>query len=250
VDVPRQVLDGFGRLAAFLKRGRRVPVDGAMVKVNLGSALVVAPGWINVDASLNALIAGAPAPLLRLAYRWSGSRVTYSVAEYTRILRDHRFLHVNFGHGLPFEAATVDFVFASHLLEHLYLDEAARLLAEIHRVLKPGGWTRISVPDLEHAIRLYQRGDRARALQYFFSDSRIGQLNKHQYMYDFTLLSDALRQAGFAEVRRCTFRNGQVPDLEVLDNRPEESLYVEARKPQASGAAEQSIELKDLTGLG
>jgi len=36
--------------------------------------------------------------------------------------------------------------------------------------------------------------------------------------------------AGFVNITRCTFRKGHVPDVEVLDNRPHETLYVEAQK--------------------
>jgi SAM-dependent methyltransferase len=227
------LLDTIGRLASWAHRGRRIRLADPVVKVNLGSALAVAPGWVNVDASLNALIAGAPTPVLQAAYRWSGSRVMYSREEYCRILRSHRFLHVNFEHGLPLEDRTVDFIFCSHLLEHLYVDDASRLVREMYRSLKPGGWVRISVPDLAHAVLLYQRGERTRALGYFFSDSRIGALNRHQYMYDFALLRDALQQEGFVDVERRAFRQGHLPDLELLDNREDESLFVEARRPPA-----------------
>jgi SAM-dependent methyltransferase len=228
--VLRYTLDTLNRLMGWTKRGRRIRIAGPVVKVNLGSALSVAPGWVNVDASLNALIAGAPAPVLKTAYRWSGSRVLYSREDYCRILGENRFLHVDFEHGLPFEDQSVDFLFSSHLLEHLYSDQAGHLLREIYRVLKIGGWARISVPDLEHAVRLYQQGERAKALGYFFSDSRIGALNRHQYMYDLALLRDAFERAGFSDVQRRVFRQGNVPDLDLLDNRPEESLYVEARR--------------------
>ena len=49
-------------------------------------------------------------------------------------------------------------------------------------------------------------------------------------MYDFDLLRDLLRVAGFDEVARRAFREGVVSDIETLDNRPEETLFVEARK--------------------
>jgi SAM-dependent methyltransferase len=41
------------------------------------------------------------------------------------------------------------------VLEHLDPDAATRLLADCHRVLKPGGILRIVVPDLETIARLY-----------------------------------------------------------------------------------------------
>lgn len=44
--------------------------------------------------------------------------------------------------------ACIDAVFASHVLEHLYQHECAMALAEILRVLKPGGELLLHVPDL------------------------------------------------------------------------------------------------------
>ncbi len=45
---------------------------------------------------------------------------------------------------LPFEDATYDFIFASHVLEHIPDDRKA--IQEIRRVLKPGGIAILSVP--------------------------------------------------------------------------------------------------------
>lgn len=56
---------------------------------------------------------------------------------------------------LPFGDASVDFVYHSHLLEHLPLDDAHAFLLECHRILKPGGAIRVAVPDLEGICRRY-----------------------------------------------------------------------------------------------
>lgn len=56
---------------------------------------------------------------------------------------------------LPFEPASCDAVYAAHVLEHLTPGEARRLVAEIHRVLRPAGIVRIVVPDLEGIARAY-----------------------------------------------------------------------------------------------
>ncbi len=50
-------------------------------------------------------------------------------------------------------------------------------------------------------------------------------------MYDFDLLETLLGETGFVNVVRCEYRQGRAPDLGLLDNRPEETLYVEAEKP-------------------
>jgi hypothetical protein len=91
---------------------------------------------------------------------------------------------------------------------------------------------RICVPDLAHAMALYQRGEKDAALSYFFNaDPTEGYFFQHRYLYDFELLARLLAKHGFAEVKRCGFREGGMPDIEHLDNRPEETLYVEATRP-------------------
>ena len=48
---------------------------------------------------------------------------------------------------------------------------------------------------------------------------------------DFESLSKLLEDVGFIDIRRCGFQTGRAPSLEILDNRPEDSLYVEAMRP-------------------
>jgi ubiquinone/menaquinone biosynthesis C-methylase UbiE len=47
---------------------------------------------------------------------------------------------------LPFDNASVEEVIATHFLEHLDPDEVLNLLAEVYRVLVPGGTLLIGVP--------------------------------------------------------------------------------------------------------
>lgn len=57
--------------------------------------------------------------------------------------------------GLPFPDNTFDVVYHSHLLEHIPYENALSFMQECFRVLKPGGITRILVPDLEMTAKLY-----------------------------------------------------------------------------------------------
>jgi SAM-dependent methyltransferase len=59
--------------------------------------------------------------------------------------------------GLPFADEVFDAVYCSHVLEHLPQREAASLLRNMHRVLRPGGVIRVVVPDLETLAREYLR---------------------------------------------------------------------------------------------
>jgi predicted SAM-dependent methyltransferase len=214
----------------WIKKRQRIETNDAQVRVNLGSGLSVAPGWIHIDGSLNALVSRWPSIVLNRLYDWSDNRRWYSREQYIRILKDHRFVHHRLEYGLPFGDETVDVIYSSHALEHMFREEAEALLRDARRALKPGGLIRIAVPDVEYACQLFHQGAKEQALEYFFSRSRSGYLNHHHYMYDFDLLKTLLETAGFRQVERRAFREGNVPDLNVLDNRPDETLFVEARK--------------------
>ena len=57
--------------------------------------------------------------------------------------------YYNKGDALPFADGEVDFIYAEHFMEHLFLDEAIALLRETHRILAPGGVVRIASPDAD-----------------------------------------------------------------------------------------------------
>jgi SAM-dependent methyltransferase len=226
------ILDTITRTLGYLKRGRRVSLpNSGPAKLNLGCGLAVAPGWVNIDGSPNALIAGLPSFFHRLAYRLTGANRYYTQAEYCRLLGGHVFVHHDLAYGIPLRNAVVDYIFSSHFLEHLFRREAERLLRECYRVLRPGGIVRIAVPDLEYALSLYAQGDKQRMLlNYFFVEDLESHYARHKYMYDCPMLEKMLKDIGFVEVSRCQYREGRVPDIAILDNRPEESLFVEAVK--------------------
>lgn len=104
--------------------------------LNLGCGDRTHPEWVNIDSSLRLRLGRLP-----LIRRWVPSPPDIRIHD----LR----------HGIPFSDATVDVVYASHVLEHLTQNVGREFLREIHRVLKPGGIVRIVVPDLEAAVRLY-----------------------------------------------------------------------------------------------
>lgn len=217
-------------LLTWLKKRQRVAPNERPVMVNLGSGLTVASGWVHVDGSLNALASRWPKPLLSSLYRWSDNRQWFSQEQYVRILTQHRFVHHRLQYGVPFGDEVVDVIYSSHALEHIFLEEAQALLQDAYRALKKGGLIRLAVPDLEHALRLYLSGAKEQALDFFFNRNRSGYLNHHHYMYDFELLKNLLEKAGFVEVERSRFREGRMKDAIILDNRQEETLFVEARK--------------------
>jgi len=229
----RRIVETSTQLIGRLKRNQRksIPSQFSVVKVNLGCGLAVTSGWVNIDGSLNALVSTLPQILHRLAYRLTGANRYYSEREYCRLLQDHYFIHHDLAHSIPLVDGVADFVYSSHFLEHLFRQDGKKLLRESFRALKPGGTVRIAVPDLAIAMSLYSAGEKEKMLlDNFFVEDDDSYYARHKYMYDFEMLEDALKNAGFHNIRRCEFCQGQTPDLDILDNRPHESLFVEATR--------------------
>jgi SAM-dependent methyltransferase len=219
------------------------------VKINLGSGLQQAPGWINYDRSRSAVIARNP--VLRRLFKLAG-RPPLDWPEQTRV-RD-------LTKGIPHATGSVDVVYSSHFLEHLPRDHADALVRESFRVLRPDGWMRLVVPDLEVLARAYASGDRA----YFRNDeptiadafmaslylgiekpprSAIRRFARwllrsdeggHRWMYDAASLIHRMQQAGFAEVQAHAYREGR-SGAEDMDTQPRSTVYIEGRKPAKTG---------------
>lgn len=64
--------------------------------------------------------------------------------------------------ALPYESGSFDRALCLDVLEHLTFEEQPRAIAELHRVLRPGGELLVSVPNLAHLqsrIHFLLRGD-------------------------------------------------------------------------------------------
>lgn len=229
----RESIDFSINAVGKIKRNRKIypPKDerDGLVKINLGCGLRVAKGWLNIDGSLNAMFASSPNWMHKIFYRLSGARQYYSLEQYCAILGNHQFLYHDLALSLPLHDNTIDFIYSSHFFEHLFKDDAANLLKACAQGLKPGGMIRISIPDLAYAVSLYGLGKKTEMLEdYFFVAGKSSYLARHKYMYDFDLIKTALEQAGFSNVKRCKYQQGETPDIELLDVYPEASLFVEA----------------------
>ncbi len=56
---------------------------------------------------------------------------------------------------LPFDDDSVDVAYSSHFVEHLDDEQLGTFVAEVRRILRPGGVFRVVVPDLENLAREY-----------------------------------------------------------------------------------------------
>jgi ubiquinone/menaquinone biosynthesis C-methylase UbiE len=147
---------------------------------------------------------------------------------------------------LPFADGSVECVYTSHFLEHIPWNKATRVVHEVYRVLEPGGVFRVVVPDLVLAGERYleetkRQVDCARfsreAHDRFMRTVAGGHFNRvrpgggHLYAYDFPTLFSVLEKSGFVRIRQCSFQESPVREMGLLENRPGDSLHIEATKP-------------------
>jgi len=97
-------------------------------------------------------------------------------------------------------------IYASHVLEHLPYDgELLRAIMGFHRVLKPGGRLRVSVPDLDTLCRLFvhpdlKPPDRFQVMRMIFG-GRTTPYDVHYVGLTFEFLGGYLHEAGFRDIQ-------------------------------------------------
>ena len=142
--------------------------------------------------------------------------------------------------GIPIQDGAVDYAVSIHALAEIPYRELVPVLAELHRVIAPGGVLRIAVPDLVLLHDAYRRGDAAVFEVPDEDAARPGAklvtqvvwygLNRTPFTFD--ALEELLTEAGFRGVtRRAPGETGtEWPDIAALDGRERVSLFAEARR--------------------
>jgi SAM-dependent methyltransferase len=180
------------------------PSCKAVRRLNVGCGPCATPGWINADLS-------------------AGDGID--------VIGDLRA-------GLPLASESMDYIVAMHVLQDLPYPDMQTAVAELKRVLVPGGCVRLGLPDLDRAIRAYLAGDHA----YFYvpdaDATRIGTKLVTQIVwygsvrtpFTFEYIDELLRRQAFTRIYPCEFgrTRSPYPEITALDNRPRESFFVEA----------------------
>jgi predicted SAM-dependent methyltransferase len=128
-----------------------------------------------------------------------------------------------------FRSGTADLIYASHCLEHIGHHETIAVLTEWNRVLKKGGVLRLSVPDFDKLVGIYQQ--HGRDPDVVMSALMGGQ--KSLYNFHYTALNDvnltrALLAAGFSVVRAWQPGGGPLttfPDFSIHQAQVEGRAY-------------------------
>lgn len=198
------------------------------LKLHLGAFDRAVDGWLNTDVTPHIFISRVPgaAGLLRAVGKLDDHKYRMHRNGQFRALK-----YLDLTKPLPFADASVTAVFSSHVFEHLFRVEIERLVVEIHRVLMPGGVCRVVVPDLERVVAHYDPAAPERFLSTIFeADTRDAVKNGHHWGFTGASLKKLFNACGFATAEVVRFREGRCPDIGVLDNRPDESVFFEAVK--------------------
>ena len=215
------------------------------LKLHVGCAGIVVPGWENIDKSPSVYLARFPR-LRRVLHR-AGVIGDAQAEGFPRGI-----VRADVSRGLPYADGSAAYVYSSHLIEHLSRSQALDFVRECRRVLRPDGIMRVATPDLEKIVGAYMAADPQREgeptradvmmaelgmfheLQATFAQRlthRVASASYHQWLYDSESLVRLLGKGGFNETktRICAYRKGETPDLDQLEHRPE-SLIVEAHR--------------------
>jgi SAM-dependent methyltransferase len=179
--------------------------NGVIRRLHWGCGPLVAPGWINSDVR-----------------EFPGVDICCDILN-----------------GLPLEDDSIDYISSQHALPEIGLWEQEPALRELRRVLKPAGVFRTSLPDFDSAIAAYQEGRRDRLWNWNwetvdgdFIEFVVDLPLYVRMIYTYIFAEELASKAGFSEVRRVAFREtaSAYPEIVELDNRPDESFYLEAVK--------------------
>lgn len=213
------------------------------IRLNIGCGLSPTPGWVNFDNSLSVRLAHRTAishALLRLGLLGEGSARLSAMAQRGGV----RF--ANASTRIPCASESVGAVYSSHMIEHLDRSEARLFLAEVRRVLRPGGVVRIAAPDLSRLVRDYVatgNADELIAGIHMGLSRPVGLRERakwtlvgprhHLWMYDGESLTRLLGESGFKEAAVTAAGTTRIAEPGQLDlrEREVESVYVEAIKP-------------------
>lgn len=203
-----------------------------MKKINFGCFNRPINGWINIEFALKYIISSKFLSLFRLALKLGIiSKYNYFTIE--------KFKGVSYGDirkRLKYKSNSIDVINHTHVLEHLYYDEAIKFLNECYRILKPKGIMRVCVPNFKLIVDEYIKSIKSKnseigtekTMDSLYARNKYSQTYGHKWMYDKDYLIKILKECGFNYVKML---NRNIFNGEILDEHTaKDSIIIEAIK--------------------
>ena len=200
-----------------------------------GCGLSAPTQWLNFDSS----------PLLRLQ-KLPVVGALVPAGPFGRF--PHNVRYGDIVRGLPLAKNSVEYLYCSHVLEHLSLSEFRQAIRNCYRCLKPGGIFRLVVPDLEFMARQYVNSSDPEAALAFMRETYLGREERprhllaflrswlggsqHLWLWDYKALSNELGQVGFVNIRRAILADSGIPSFTQVEDpqRWENALGIQCQK--------------------
>jgi predicted SAM-dependent methyltransferase len=145
---------------------------------------------------------------------------------------------------IQYADGVADEIRASHILEHFSHTQTINVLKEWWRVLKPGGRIRLSVPDFDYIVARYKEGS-DEPLEGYVMGGHCDEHDVHLAMFNEQKLTEALKTAGFAEIKRWSDDIEDCSSMKVSLNL--EALKGADGKPASGFKVQAAMSLPRLT---
>jgi predicted SAM-dependent methyltransferase len=128
-------------------------------------------------------------------------------------------IHVDITKRLPFPDNSVDLVFSSHVVEHIYREEFKRFLKETYMILKKGGINIIITPSIEKCSKILyvtkgreaeelkaglQKYTNEKVTSAFYLQGLSHMFYHHKFIYDLEEITWLAKQAGYKSAAAIT----------------------------------------------
>jgi predicted SAM-dependent methyltransferase len=210
------------------------------VMLNVASGVFVMKEYINIDNSPFLILA----PLYPIVKYFLPQKHTRRIKEFADARKVTTVVRADCRKPLPFAENSVDHIFCSHFLEHLYRDDAVAVLRGFHSLLKKGGTVRLVVPDLRVYVDHYiETGDAdlfvegttlswpKRPSFLFRLFSVVGGFGlTHLWMYDQASLTKIVEEAGFTLIPLEETPAPTVESYKLVEQKLDVNLHLAAIK--------------------
>ncbi len=149
---------------------------------------------------------------------------------------------------LPFPDESIDTVVCISAINYFTRQRALEIIKDVYRVLKTGGVVRFGVQDLRTLAEKYLHRDYdfyfqklpdgrdrfpgatfADKFNEFFYGFNSGGKNC-KYVHDYESLGFLFKEAGFLSIEQKKYQDSKIPQIEKIDNRPEQMFFLETVK--------------------